>query len=152
MELSENKHFVLRVYALIINDREQILLSDEFLFDRKMTKFPGGGMQYGEGTIDCLLREAVEEFGQEIEVTDHFYTTHFFQQALFYPDSQLVSIYYRARFREAPRFRISKKPFDFPIINGSQSFRWAGIKALSEDELSFPVDRYVLKLLKETSS
>jgi len=153
MELPEIKHFSLRVYALIINDKAQVLLSDEYLFNQKMTKFPGGGMHFGEGTIDCILREAIEEFGQEIAVTEHFYTTHFFQRALFYSDHQLVSIYYRARFREAPRFRISEKPFDFPtMVNGSQSFRWEGIQTLPENELTFPIDRYVIKLLRESTT
>ena len=106
MELPEIKHFSLRVYALIINDKAQVLLSDEYLFNQKMTKFPGGGMHFGEGTIDCILREAIEEFGQEIEVTEHFYTTHFFQRALFYSDHQLISIYYRGRFRDKALFLI----------------------------------------------
>ena len=34
-----------------------------------VTKFPGGGMEFGEGTIDCIKRECMEEFGEEVEVT-----------------------------------------------------------------------------------
>jgi ADP-ribose pyrophosphatase YjhB (NUDIX family) len=107
-------------------------------------------MHYGEGPVDCLKREAVEEFGQEVEVTEHFYTTHFFQRALFFEDHQLISIYYKVRFKDPIRFRISQKPFDFPqMVNGSQSFRWASIIGLREDDLSFPVDRHVLQLLQK---
>ena len=143
------KHFNIRVYGLIINERKQVLLSDEYMLDQRMTKFPGGGLRFGEGPADCIQREALEEFGQEIEIVKHFYTTHFFQKALFYPDHQLISIYYRIRFPEPVRFRISNIPFDFPeMINGNQSFRWADIALLAEKELSFPVDRYVLGLLK----
>ena len=148
MNIPEIKHFNLRVYALIIYDGH-ILLSDEFVHDMKMTKFPGGGLYFGEGPADCLKREAIEEFGQEIEIVEHYYTTHFFQQALFYEDQQLISIYYLARFPEAPQFRISEKPFDFhELINESQSFRWARITELSENDLSFPVDRFVFGMLK----
>lgn len=151
MNLPEIKHFNLRVYALIIINGH-ILLSDEYVHDMKMTKFPGGGLYFGEGPVDCLKREAIEEFGQEIEITEHFYTTHFFQQALFYTDQQLISIYYLARFPEAARFRISDKSFDFPdLVNESQSFRWARINDLMENELSFPVDRFVLGMLKSGS-
>ncbi|MBN1415540.1 MAG: NUDIX domain-containing protein [Bacteroidales bacterium] len=147
----EIRHFNIRVYGLIINERKEILLTDEFMLDQKMTKFPGGGLHFGEGPADCIKREACEEFGQEVEIIEHFYTTHFFQQALFYPDHQLISIYYRIRFKDPIRFRISGKPFDFPsLVNGSQSFRWAVIASLQEEELSFPVDRYVLGLLKST--
>jgi ADP-ribose pyrophosphatase YjhB (NUDIX family) len=149
MNQPDIKHFNVRVYALIMNDAGQILLSDEYMLDRKMTKFPGGGMHFGEGPADCIKREAMEEFGQEIEITGHFYTTHFFQRALFYSDHQLISIYYRAKFKEPPRFAISGVAFDFPaLVNGSQSFRWTDLETLTENELSFPIDRFVLNLLK----
>lgn len=151
MNIPEIKHFNIRVYALIIKDG-YILLSDEFVHDMKMTKFPGGGLYFGEGPADCLKREAIEEFGQEIEIIEHYYTTHFFQQALFFEDQQLISIYYLARFPEVPRFRISEKPFDFQALkNESQSFRWAGITELLENELNFPVDRFVFNLLKSNT-
>ena len=147
--MAELKHFNIRVYAIILNDEGRLLLSDEYVLDRKMTKFPGGGMHFGEGPADCLRREAIEEFGQPIEITGHFYTTHFFQRALYYTDHQLISIYYRARFPDPVGFRVSETPFDFPPgINGSQSFRWASLQELKEEELSFPIDRVVLKLLQ----
>jgi 8-oxo-dGTP pyrophosphatase MutT (NUDIX family) len=147
--MSNLKHFNLRVYALIENDKGNILLSDEYVLNQKMTKFPGGGMHFGEGPADCLRREAMEEFGQPLNITGHFYTTHFFQQTLFYDDHQLISIYYRARFTDPVRFRISVIPFDFPPgINGSQSFRWADPAGLKEEDLTFPIDRYVLKMLQ----
>jgi 8-oxo-dGTP pyrophosphatase MutT (NUDIX family) len=149
MDLPEIKHFNIRVYGLFQNEKSQILLTDEYVLDREMTKFPGGGMHFGEGPEDCLKREAREEFGQEIEIVNHFHTTGFFQRALFYNDHQLISIYYRARFLENPRFRISDLPFDFPArVNGSQSFRWADLTTLQEHDLSFPIDRYVLRLLQ----
>ncbi|OQX97063.1 MAG: NUDIX hydrolase, partial [Bacteroidetes bacterium 4572_117] len=107
------KHYTIRVYAIITNNKNQVLLSDEFLSGIKMTKFPGGGMKFGEGTIECLKREAVEEFGQEIEVLDHFYTTDFFQEAMFRKGYQVVCIYYHAKFTDDIRFKISEKVFDF---------------------------------------
>ncbi len=149
MILPEVKSFNIRVYGLITNKRAQILLADEYTLDRKMTKFPGGGMHFGEGPEDCIKREALEEFGQPVEIISHYYTTGFFQRALFFEDQQLVSIYYRVRFVEPPRFKIAGKPFDFPsMVNGSMSFRWAEIALLEESDLSFPIDRYVLKMLK----
>jgi len=149
MEKPEMTKYIIRVYALIINKKGQILLSDEFVYGQNTTKFPGGGMEYGEGPLECIQREAMEEFGQEIEISSHFYTTHFYQRAFFFEDHQLISIYYRAHFKEPPRFRISVRPFDFPPgLSGGQSFRWVKISSLTEDRLTFPVDRYVLKLLK----
>lgn len=140
--------YVLRVYALIINDRQEILLSDEYQLDMKMTKFPGGGMEYGEGTIDCLQREAMEEFGQSLTNIRHFYTTDYYQPALFFRDHQLVSIYYLADFSGEIRFRVSSRPFDIPEMkNGQQSFRWAALSGLREEDLTFPIDRKVFRML-----
>jgi 8-oxo-dGTP diphosphatase len=148
---SRGKHgkFVIRVYAIIINEGHEVLLSDEYMLDMKMTKFPGGGLQQGEGTIDCLKREAVEEFGQEIEVTAHFYTTDYYQESMFHKGRQLLSIYYLARFRSPIRFPISKRPFDFEEMkNGNQSFRWEKIDALKAEEMTFPIDRIVAEKLR----
>jgi ADP-ribose pyrophosphatase YjhB (NUDIX family) len=146
------EQFNIRVYALIINDKNEILLTDEERFGMQMTKFPGGGLKPGEGTIDCLKREALEEFGQEIEIIEHFYTTDFFQKALFFDNQQLISIYYLARFTKKEQFRIVTKPFDFTSSKGEiLSFRYARIKDLHEDDLSFPIDKFVLKMLKKKS-
>ena len=149
MSSGVDKQFVIRVYAVIINERNEVLISDEYVLDKYMIKFPGGGLDWGEGTIDCLKREAMEEFGQEIEVTGHFYTTDYFQQAIFYKETQLFSIYYRAEFKEPIRFRISTQTFDFPPgVNGSQSFRWKPVHELDPEEFTFPIDKKVAQMLK----
>ncbi|MQY80588.1 MAG: NUDIX domain-containing protein [Bacteroidetes bacterium] len=150
MTVENIRHFVVRVYGLIINDKKEVLLTDEYQLGMKMTKFPGGGLEFGEGPVDCIKREAYEEFGQEVKVIDHFYTTDFFQKALFYKKHQIISIYYLLEFEDRIRFKISNKSFDFPELKeGNQSFRWKAIKDLIEDDVSFPIDKVVVKLLKE---
>ena len=59
--MNNTGEFTIRVYGLIFNERKEILLSDEFQLNTKMTKFPGGGLEFGEGTISCLEREFEEE-------------------------------------------------------------------------------------------
>ncbi len=147
------KHFNIRVYGLVINKKKEVLISDEYMLDTKMTKFPGGGMKFGEGPADCIKREAIEEFGQEIDIIRHFYTTDFFVKSLFFPDNQLISIYYQVQFKEPVSFRISARPFDFEKMeNGNQSFRWVSISGLNTNDLTFPVDKHVSTLLKEKFS
>lgn len=143
-------HFNIRVYGLFINDRNQILIADEFVLNRYMTKFPGGGLEFGEGPVDCLRREAREEMGQEIEVISHYYTTDYFQKALFYEDTQLISIYYLAQLTQPDLLNYKDKPLDIPKIEGSMAFRWVNIEDLENEDLSFPIDRLVGKLLKQT--
>ena len=142
--------FTIRVYGLIINTFNEILITDEFQLGIKMTKFPGGGLEFGEGPIDCLKREFKEECnGQEIQNIRHFYTTDFYQKALFYENHQLISIYYLAELQTPVKFKISEKSFDFQSMeNGNQSFRWVKTEELSTNELTFPIDKIVLKKLK----
>ena len=49
--------FNIRVYGILINDKKQVLVSDEFIRGSYYTKFPGGGLEYGEGLIEALKRE-----------------------------------------------------------------------------------------------
>ena len=150
--LKQDIKYNIRVYALILNEGKEILLSDEYQLDMKMVKFPGGGMEQGEGTIECLQREAMEEFGQSLVNIRHYYTTDYYQPALFFKDTQLVSVYYLADFSEDILFRVSRKPFDIPEMkNGQQSFRWVPLSQVREGDLTFPIDRKVIRLLKKQS-
>ena len=144
--------FVIRVYGLILNEHQELLVSDEFQLDQRMTKFPGGGLDFGEGPVDCLVREIMEECnGQKIKNIEHFYTTGFYQKALFYPDHQLISIYYRAELDGEPVFSITDRPFAFDEdVNGNQSFRWVSIQNINPEEFSFPIDQYVVRKLKSS--
>lgn len=113
-----------------------------------MTKFPGGGLEYGEGPPDCLLRECREEMNLDIKVTGHFYTTDFFQPTRFYDNTQLISIYYRFELPINHGLSISKKKFDFEETkNGMQSFRWIPLSSLTPDDMTLPVDKKVAEML-----
>jgi ADP-ribose pyrophosphatase YjhB (NUDIX family) len=86
--------FNLRVYGVLLGPNKEVLVSDELIRGGYYTKFPGGGLEFGEGTRDCLKREFKEEMDLDIAVGDHLYTTDFFQMSAFNPDHQIISIYY----------------------------------------------------------
>ena len=147
-----NHRFTIRVYGIILNDREEVLLSDESYLGHRFTKFPGGGLEYGEGTLDCLKREIREETGCNIEILRHLYTTDFFQESKFHPGMQVISIYYLARFTEPPCFPVADKPFDFPAdAERAQSFRWLPLDRLTPDVVTLPIDKHVVKQYLSTS-
>lgn len=154
MKTGKIKYFNIRVYGIHINQANEVLLADEYQLDTRMTKFPGGGLKFGEGPADCLKREAIEELGQEIDIIRHFYTTDFFQKALYYDDHQLISIYYLMKFKRSVRFKISTKAFDFPEDkNGNISFRFLPVEKLKSTDLTFPIDRIVATMIiKEFAS
>lgn len=142
--------FNIRVYGLLINSFNQVLVSDEIIKGQYITKFPGGGLEFGEGIIDCLKREFREETNNEIEVIKHFYTTDFFQQSAYNPSHQIISIYYVVK--EGNNFNLdtTSSSFDFKEhIDEAQAFRWLSIKELTEEQFSLPIDKLVSKLLKE---
>src|SRR6476469_10223020 len=105
--------FNVRVYGILLNEEKQVLVSDELIRGNYYTKFPGGGLEYGEGTRDCLRREFLEEMNLKVEVGEHLYTTDFYQQSAFNPEHQIVSIYYLVKALEPIRVRTSTTPFDF---------------------------------------
>src|SRR5688572_17198882 len=94
------KRFNVRVYGILIKNAA-VLVTDEYRMGMEITKFPGGGLEFGEGTIDCIKRECLEELNEEIEVMSHVYTTDFFQASAFHKEEQLLSIYYRIKFKKA---------------------------------------------------
>lgn len=132
--------FTIRVYGLLINDKKEILLANEEYSGMSFTKFPGGGLQFGEGTIDCLKREFIEEAQLHIEVVSHFYTTDFFQPSAFNSEKQVISIYYKVKCENSPDL--------FPQ-NAPHCFYWRKLKELSVNDVTFPIDKKVVAMLKE---
>ena len=105
--------FNVRVYGILINEKKQILVSDEYIRGNYYTKFPGGGLEIGEGTRDCLKREFREEMDLEVEIGEHLYTTDFYQVSAFNPAHQIISIYYSANALEEIKVPLRTKEFDF---------------------------------------
>ena len=142
-------HHSIRVYGLLINADDKILISDEKEYGMLFSKFPGGGLEYGEGTIDGLKREFMEECNAEIEVLSHFYTTDFFLKSAF-NDAQIVSIYYMVKNVSPLDLNIKQTPFDFDEDGDVlQAFRWVKISDLNVEDVTFPIDQHVVKLLRE---
>ncbi len=142
-------YFNVRVYGLLINDKNEILVSDELERGRYFSKFPGGGVELGEGLIDALKREFLEECFIQIKVDSHFYTTDFYEKSKF-NDSQIISVYYLVTPLEELKLNFKSNPFDFDdkSLDLNQCFRWRPLSAINEEDVSFKTDKTVVKLLK----
>ena len=150
--------FNLRVYGLLLNDKKQVLVSDEYIRGGYYTKFPGGGLEFGEGTRDCLKREFKEEMDLNVEVTDHLYTTDFFQMSAFNPEHQIISIYYFVRALEPIKVPLRSKPFDFDEQQLAiyaekkeiETFRFIDWPDFSEESVTLPIDKVVARLVRDS--
>lgn len=146
--------FNIRVYGILQDEQNRILVSDEFVKGDYITKFPGGGLEFGEGTRDCLKREFIEETGLDVTIGDHYYTTDFYQQSAFNKDHQIISIYYFVHCNELEKLKTRSKPFDFSPEQiadphgESEVFRWIAINDLNENSVTLPIDKIVVRLLK----
>ena len=145
--------FTIRVYGIIINEKKQLLVSDEIIMGNLFTKFCGGGLEFGEGTLACVKREFKEEMNLEIEVGEHFYTTDFFQESKFRNKEQVVSIYYFVKAIEAIPEHLFQKNIDIEHINKSklkQLFRWIDKEKFGPEIFQLPIDKVVAeKLMKQ---
>lgn len=141
-----------RVYGIMINDQKQVLVSDEYIRGGFYTKFPGGGLELGEGTIECMVREWKEELNQDIEVVEHIYTTDFYQVNAFDNSSQILSIYYLVKPTSPFTARIMNKPFDYEIPDDKtiqlEGVRWVNWNDFSSDTVTLPIDKVLAEIVK----
>lgn len=138
--------FNIRVYGICLK-KGKLLLVSEKMRGFEFTKFPGGGLEFGEGIQDALTREFEEELSVRIKILRHYYTTEFYQVSAFNPEEQLISIYYLV---ELPDMN---EQLSFPFHSEQSEthtllFDWQELKNLNEDDVTFPVDKVVLKMLR----
>jgi len=93
----------------------------------------------------------------EVKITDHIYTTDFFQMSAFNPEHQIISIYYFAEALELIKAPLRSKPFDFDERemkmyeekSETETFRFIDWNDFSEETVTLPIDKVVAKMVKE---
>lgn len=148
--MSSSLHkFNVRVYGLWLREEREVLVSDEIVWGRKITKFPGGGLEFGEGPADAVQREWREELGVSINILRQFYFTDFCVPSFMKDGSQVLSLYFEVEPTENPSIPFGRKPFDFAEEKeGAESFRFIPLDQLQSDHLTFPIDQHVASLLR----
>jgi 8-oxo-dGTP diphosphatase len=148
--------FNVRVYGILLGENKQVLVSDELIRGDYITKFPGGGLEFGEGTRDCLKREFKEEMDLDVAVGDHLYTTDFFQMSAFNAEHQIISIYYFVTALGPIRVPLRTKPFDFDERElkiyaerkETETFRFIDRATFNEESVTLSIDKVVAGILK----
>ena len=129
----------IRVYAIYLNEKNELMALDEGYAGEKLIKLPGGGLEFGEGTLECLHREFAEELNLKIEVLEHFYTQEDFLVSRFRENEQLLTIYYTVNILNLE---------DLNILDDSiENVKWISLH--EENPLPLPIDKIVFEKLKE---
>lgn len=133
--------FNIRVYGVLINENQEVLIADEHRFKTAFTKFPGGGLEFGEGIADALKREFMEELQLEIEVGELFYVNDFLQTSRFDDSYQIISFYYLVNCKEIQSIPIRET--SEPLRTDGEEFRWFPLSKMNEKSMTFPIDQVV---------
>ena len=149
--------FNVRVYGILLSNTKQVLVSDEYIRGKYYTKFPGGGLEFGEGTRACLQREFKEEMNLDVSIEDHIYTTDIFQMSAFNPEHQIIAVYYFAKALQPITVPLRTTEFDFDeqqleLYKQTQqieTFRFIDWENFTADAITLPIDKIVASLLIE---
>jgi ADP-ribose pyrophosphatase YjhB (NUDIX family) len=139
------QQYTLRAYGLLTNANNEVLLSKEKIKDFEFLKFPGGGVEPGEGIAEALKREFKEETGLETVSENLIYVTDFFVESKFLPGSQVIAVYYTVRpteEAEISNYQPSEKDFD---SEHTISLFWRNINEVRPDDFTFESDRRAWK-------
>jgi ADP-ribose pyrophosphatase YjhB (NUDIX family) len=134
--------YTIRVYAIILNEVQEVLLMNESYRGIYFTKFPGGGLEWGEGLRDCVNRELEEELGLTNLDLDQFYTTDFFVESYFDTTTQVISVYYITA-KPINKNSITLMDHDTRLI----SCKWVPLQKLRPNDVTFPIDKKVVEML-----
>lgn len=129
----------IRVYAAAVKDGKVLVLHEEYAGEQLM-KLPGGGLEFGEGVLQCLHREFEEELNAKIKVVDHLYTQEDFLVSRFRENEQLLTIYYLVEILDETEFLILD-----PCI---EKIEWLPID-MPENPFPLPIDRIAFEKLKK---
>lgn len=143
------KQFNIRVYGLLLNSKGEVLVSDENRFGLQFTKFPGGGLEWGEGLIEAVQREFLEEVNISVDVQSLFYLTDFFQVSAFNKEDQVISVYYFVHYLNWKDIKVKSAAFDFD--GEEEVHRWVNLSDLDANDFKFPIDKRVVEMLRDRS-
>lgn len=138
--------FNIRVYGLLCHEGK-ILLSHERRNGCSFTKFPGGGLEKGEGLSACVQREFMEELGIAVAVDRLFYVNDHFVQSAFDKDQQIISFYYLVETQHLADIVSTARP-----INPTADYElqeWYPIQGLNRSIFTFPIDQLVSERLQQ---
>ncbi len=128
--------FNVRVYSFLEKDNKILLLKEPFQ-GNIVTKLPGGGLEFGEGTRECLVREFKEELNLKVEVKEHIYTLDYFYPSKIKPQKQFLLVYYKVEAKDFSSLNI--------MVPEIQELIWVDKSKITTNDLSLDSDKTALR-------
>ncbi len=96
------KSIRIRVAAIILNKKKEVLLVNHQKKRKSYWLFPGGGVEYGEKIEDALKRELKEELSLEMHKISNFVFCH----ESIYPDKSrhIFNVYFKVKIKNNLKF------------------------------------------------
>jgi len=131
-----SKAFNIRVYGVLEESGEILILKEPFAGEI-IYKFPGGGLEFGEGTTECLKREFREELNLDIEIENHIYTQDYFLQSRLDENEQILMIYYKIKAKDISQLQV--------LDSDIRELVWKPKHAIQRSDLSLPTDQLIVE-------
>jgi 8-oxo-dGTP diphosphatase len=138
--------FNVRVYALIVKNN-RLLISEEQHGGVFLRKFPGGGLQFGEGILQALHRELKEELNADVESASMLCVTEDFVVSFLNNKQQVIGVHYLVELKQdySDEFLNNNR---VELENGHIHFKWVLIDSLAAEDFTSPVDKSAFEKLK----
>lgn len=130
--------FTIRIYGILLHNHKLMTLKEPY-WGEILYKLPGGGLEFCEGTLQCLSRELKEELNLELDTAELFYVQEEFIRSKFKPNEQLFTVYYKITCKDINTLKICDKNIE--------EIHWIPLSELSEDKMTLPVDKKVVRKL-----
>ena len=131
--------FNIRVYGIWIKS-DKILLSHENIDGYAMTKFPGGGLEFGEGSLDCLKREFMEELNVKITRFRLIHVSEKYIPSVFEKNEQVIAVHYLIESDDSIK---NYETVQNTAVGRSNRihFKWHKLSPFLIDDFSFEMDK-----------
>ena len=132
-----------RVYGFLEDAQGRVLVSAERFRGKPLVKYPGGGVEWGEGIREALVREFQEELHLDIEVGELVFFNEFPVISACDPEVQVFSFFYRVSALGPLSFATHSR-VEVPDKDGERAV-WVSKAELANVPFSFPIEQEATK-------
>lgn len=135
--------FNVRAYMVVVQDG-RVLVSYERLPMGGVMKFPGGGVEWGEGPVAAIRREALEELGQSVTVNALLHVSRKAHISSFDDNQQVLAIHHLTQLDGPVRFEDEgtlEDVFGKGVPMMDQKLGWREVDTLQPQDFHFASDR-----------